>query len=185
MYAHVLCQIALLRKRSSTNFAFERSLTSMRAKMSCQSLCARTRFIARATHVWCDEHVSSRVQSQTAFITKRFITHSAFERLLARMRAKMNCQIPGTRTRFIARSTHEWSDEHVSSRVLSQMDLLSKRFITHSAFERLLARVYTLVSFQMLSSRKIFIADFADICSSSPSSSFFENSVVVVSIWNF
>jgi hypothetical protein len=99
--------------------------------MSRQMLSTRTRFIARATHVWCDEHVSSRVQSQTAFITKRFITHCAFERLLASMRAKMKCQIAGTQTRFIARSTHVWSDEHVSSRVSCQIAFCIKRFSTH------------------------------------------------------
>ena len=77
MYAHVLSQIALLRKRSSTNFTFERLLASMRAKMNCQMLRSQTRSVAGSTHVWSDEHVSSRVQSQIAFITKRFIAHSA------------------------------------------------------------------------------------------------------------
>jgi hypothetical protein len=122
MHAHVLSQMALLRKRSSTNFAFERSLTSMRAKMNCQIPGTRTRFIARSTHVWSDEHVSSRVSCQTAFKIKRFITLSAFERLLASMSAKMFCQMLRTQTRFIARSTHVWCDEHVSSRVNGQMD---------------------------------------------------------------
>ena len=135
--------------------------------------------------VWPNVGMYAHVSSQIALLSKRFITLWTFERLLASMSAKMSCQMLRTRTRFIARSTHEWCDERVSSRVNSQIALSIERFITHSAFERLLARVYTLVSFQMLSSRKIFIADFADICSSSPSSSFFENSVVVVSIWNF
>ena len=89
MYAHVLSQSALYRKRSSTNFAFERSLTSMRAKMNCQIPGTRTRFIARATHVWSDEHVSSRVNSQMVLSIKRFIAHSAFERLLASMYARV------------------------------------------------------------------------------------------------
>ena len=91
MYAHVLSQIALLRKRSSTNFTFERSLASMRAKMKCQIPGTRTRFIARSTHVWSDEHVSSRVNCQMVLSTKRFMTNSAFERLLASMCAKMLC----------------------------------------------------------------------------------------------
>ena len=82
---HVPCQSALLSKRSSASFAFERLLSSMRAKMKCQSLCAQTRSVARSTRVWCDEHVSSRVNSQSAFMSKRFITHFAFERLLASM----------------------------------------------------------------------------------------------------
>jgi len=158
MYARVSSQIALLHKRSSTNFTFERLLASMSAKMFCQMIRTRTRFIARSTHVWSDEHVSSRVSCQSAFLIKSFITHSAFERLLASMRAKMSRQIPSTRTRPVARSTHVWSDEHVSSRVNSQIAFITKRFITLSAFERLLARMYTLVSFQMLSSRTRFIA---------------------------
>ena len=90
----------------------------MRAKMICQMLRTQKRSIARSTHVWSDRHVSSRV-----------------------------CfQIRGTRTRFIARSTHVWCDEHVSSRVCCQSAFMSKRFITLSAFERLLARMYTLVN---------------------------------------
>ena len=117
MHAHVLSQMALLRKLSSTNFAFERLLASMRAKINCQIPGTRTRFIARATHVWCDEHVSSRVCCQIASLIKRFITLSAFERLLASMKAH----------------------------VLSQIALLRKRFIALSAFERLLASMNTIV----------------------------------------
>jgi len=92
----------------------------------------------------------AKMLCQMAFCIKRFITLSAFERLLTCMRAKMSRQIPGTRTRFIARSTHVWSDEHVSSRVNSQIASLIKRFIALSAFERLLARMYALVIFQTL-----------------------------------
>ena len=92
MDAHVSSQSALSSKRFSTNFAFERLLASMRAKMLCQFSRTRTRLIARSTHVWCDEHVSSRVNSQTASLRKRFITLSAFERLLARMYARVHCQ---------------------------------------------------------------------------------------------
>ena len=157
VHAHVIDQSRKLRKRFQADVTLIRFLASMRAKMKCQILRTQTRFIARSTHVWSDEHVSSRV-----------------------------CfQIRGTRTRFIARSTHEWSDEHVSSRVQSQSALSIERFITLSAFERFLARMNTLMSFQIARFRKIFIADFTDMSSSSSSSSFFENSVVVVSIWNF
>ena len=85
MDAHVPCQIALLRKRFITHSAFERLLASMPAKMSRQMLRTQKRFIARSTYVWCDEHVSSRVTFQSAFITIRFITHFAFERPLASM----------------------------------------------------------------------------------------------------
>ena len=87
MYARMPCQIALSSKRSSASFAFERSLASMRAKMSFQIDGTRTRSVARSTHVSSDEHVSSRVFIQIAFITKRFIALSAFERLLASMYA--------------------------------------------------------------------------------------------------
>jgi len=87
----------------------------------------------------------AHVLSQSAFITKRFIAHSAFERLLASMRAKMYRQMPSTQTRFIARSTHVWSDEHVSSRVSCQSAFITKRFIALSAFERLLASMNTIV----------------------------------------
>ena len=131
--------MALLRKRFSTYFAFERLLASMCAKMNCQILGTRTRFIARSAHVWSDEHVSSRVLSQSAFKIKRFITNSAFERLLTSMLAKMSRQMLRTQTRSVARSTHEWSDELVSFRVYCQTTFITKRFITLSAFERLLA----------------------------------------------
>ena len=75
MDAHVLSQSALLRKRFSANFTFERSLASMRAKMLCQMLSTQTRSVARSTHVWSDERVSSRVSSQSALSIKRFITY--------------------------------------------------------------------------------------------------------------
>ena len=141
MNARVSNQSTELRKRFRANVTLIRFLASMRAKMNCQMLRSQTRSVAGSTHVWSDEHVSSRVQSQSALSIERFITLSAFERLLASMRAKMKCQILRTQTRFIARSTHVWSDEHVSSRVSCQSALLSKRFITLSAFERLLARM--------------------------------------------
>ena len=131
-----------------THSALERLLASMRAKMFCQSMRTRTRSVARSTHVRSDEHVRSRVNGQIAFCIKRFITNFTFERPIASMRAKMYCQSLGTRTRSVARSTHVRSDEHVSSRVNSQSALLIKRFITNSAFERLLARMYTRVIFQ-------------------------------------
>jgi hypothetical protein len=83
--SRVQSQIALLRKRFITHSAFERLLASMPAKMSRQMLRTQKRFIARSTYVWCDEHVSSRVTFQSAFITIRFITHFAFERPLASM----------------------------------------------------------------------------------------------------
>jgi len=122
----------------------------MRAKMSCQITELRKRFRANVTLIRFLARMKAHVLSQIALLRKRFITLSAFERLLASMRAKMKCQIPGTRTRSVARSTHVWSDEHVSSRVNSQMAFKIKRFIAHSAFERLLASMYTLVIFQTL-----------------------------------
>jgi len=146
-----MCSVKLhCRLNALSHSASERLLASMRAKMSYQFLCTRTRSIARSTHVWRDEHVSSRVLSQSAFNTKRFITLSAFERLLASMRAKMSRQMLRTRTRSVARSTHVWSDEHVSSRVNSQIAFINKRFITHSAFERSLASMRAKMICQML-----------------------------------
>ena len=118
--------------------------------MLCQMMRTRTRFIARSAHVWSDEHVSSRVLSQSAFKIKRFITNSAFERLLTSMLAKMSRQMLRTQTRSVARSTHEWSDELVSFRVYCQTTFMSKRSITLSAFERLLARMCTRVIFQTI-----------------------------------
>jgi len=109
MDAKILFQSALLRKRSSANFTFERSLASMRAKMSRQIPGTRTRFIARSTHVRCDEPVSSRVTIQSALIIKRFIAHSAFERLLASMDARMSCQITLRRKFFITPFTADTS----------------------------------------------------------------------------
>ena len=153
-----MCSVKLhCRLNALSHSASERLLASMRAKMNYQFLCTRTRFIARSTHVWRDEHVSFRVLSQGAFNTKRFITLSAFERLLASMRAKMSRQMLRTRTRSVARSTHVWSDEHVSSRVNSQIAFITKRFITHSAFERLLASMYTKMYCQTVLSTKRFI----------------------------
>ena len=96
------CQRPLLRKRSSTNFAFERLLASMRAKMLCQMMRTRTRFIARATHERSDEHVSSRMSCQTALLIKRSIALSAFERLLASMNTIVSCQSTSSRKIFIA-----------------------------------------------------------------------------------
>ena len=112
----------------------------------------------------------AHVSSQMALLRKRFITLSAFERLLASMYAKMSRQIDGTRTRFIARATHVWTLASMYAKMNCQTALLIKRSIALSAFERLLASMYKIVSCQISSTRKIFIADFTDMCSS-PSSS--------------
>jgi len=174
MDAHVSSQSALSSKRFSTNFVYCQSAFNIKSSMAHSAF---ERLLAS---------MCAKMNCQTALLLKRFIAHCAFERSLACMRAKMSRQMLRTRTRSVARSTHVSSDEHVSSRVFIQTALLIKRSIALSAFERLLASMYKIVSFQITRFRKIFIADFADMCSSSSSSSsFFNNSVVVVSIWNF
>ena len=139
----------------------------MNARVSNQSTELRKRFRANVTLIRFLASMKAHVLSQIALLRKRLSTNFAFERPLACMRAKMKCQIAGTQTRFIARSTHVWSERHVRSRVNSQIAFITKRFITNFAFERLLASMYKIVSFQISSTRKISIADFTDMSSSS------------------
>jgi len=129
---------------------------------------SRNRFQANVALMRSLASMDAHVPCQIALLRKRFITHFAFERLLASMPAKMSRQMLRTQKRFLARSTYVWCDEHVSSRVTFQIAFITIRFITLSAFERLLASMYTTrVICQMLSARKIFIAHFTGMCSSS------------------
>ena len=96
----------------------------MYAHVLSQSALLRERSSTNFTFARLLASMRAKMNCQIALLIKRFSANFTFERLLASMLAKMNCQFLCTRTRFIARSTHVWCDEHVRSRVNGQMALL-------------------------------------------------------------